>query len=191
MFERQYKKASELSQYAPKNALLAQLQEDASKQLALGGELSPVEQRALTNQFRAAGVARGEDAINSGASVTAETFAHYGAMRQRQLENRGYAGQMASLGMQEDQFGFSTALGGSVGGANLANIMQNLQGQQMAAGQASGAMWGQIGGLANQAYGQYQQGQQNDQMMALLAKLGGQGGQGQQKLDFSEQYKAL
>lgn len=137
--------------------LLSGLRKYAEQQQALGGGLSPEEQRQIEQQTRAGYAARGT-ALGGQANL-AEVLNRYAARTGRERERQAFAGQTAGFLQQQASpamaaFQATPDFAGMLGGATQATLAQ----QQLAGPQyfnPESALGAQIGSQNLQAMNQY------------------------------------
>lgn len=138
-------------------SLLSGLQKYAEQQQALGGELSPEEQRALEQQTRAGYAARGT-ALGQQANL-AEVLNRYGAQQARQRERQAFAGQTAGFLQQQAAPAISMMMGQQNIAGQLAGTSPGILQQQGSAGpqffNPESALSAQIGSGNLNALNQY------------------------------------
>lgn len=137
--------------------LLSGLRKYAEQQQAMGGELSPEEQRMIDQQTRAGYAARGT--ALGGQSNLAEVMNRYAARTGRERERQGYAAQTAGFLQQQAapamaSFQATPDFAGLLGGATQQTFAQ----QQLAGPQyfnPESSLSAQIGSQNLQALNQY------------------------------------
>lgn len=111
--------------------LLSGLQKYAEQQQALGGALSPEEQRMAEQSARAGYAARGT-ALGQQANL-AEVLNRYGMQQARERERQAFAGQTAGFLQQQASPALSLMFGQNIGG-QLASVSPNIAAQQQLSG---------------------------------------------------------
>jgi hypothetical protein len=112
-----------MGQLGQVDPLTAQLQQQASQQLALGGKLSAQEAQDVDQQSRAAFSARGM--LNSGASMGAELLNRDQYSQQRMQQQQQFASGVSALADQQQQERTTNALG--LTATDIAATQNNMQ----------------------------------------------------------------